>query len=570
MNRALHRLAGESTDLRRLVDPFGIAESLEEVRQAWLAHPAELAGALTEAALGFAKLNLQVLSLAAWTGGAGTHQAVAEDERFADPLWSTLPAYALIRDNYLHFTHWLEDAIYRTPGVSARQRRRAAFWARQWLNAIAPTNFLATNPVALRKTAESGGLSLLQGSRNFLDDLRAGDVQMTDPSAFRVGVNLAITPGAVVFRNALVEVLHYRATTERVREIPVVIVAPWINKYYVLDLRPENSLIRHLVEQGFDVYVTSWKNPGREQADTTFDDYMINGVLRAIDVARGISGAPQVHAVGYCLGGTALAALMAWLHRRHEDSPGEHPVAHWTLFASLLDFSRPGAIEVFIDEKSVEFLERLMAHQGYLEGRQMAWSFRMLRPNSLIWRYVVHGYLYGEKPRPLDVLYWNTDTTRLPQAMHSFYLREFYLANKLAQRDALELAGLPIDLRRIRQPLYCVGCEEDHIVPWKAAFEACRLVSGPVRFTLTSSGHILGIVNPPVEPPKRHYWAGEAAGATRAEEWRQRQERLPGTWWQDWLPWLAEHCGALKAPPPLATEQYPALGEAPGTYVLEP
>ncbi|MFZ5556315.1 MAG: PHA/PHB synthase family protein [Pseudomonadota bacterium] len=570
MNQTKTNHERRGSDLKRVLDPFGIADALGEVQRAWLEHPQELTGELMRYGREFFELNLRLANPALLTGrGVPLSEASREDERFAEPEWSQLPAFAALKEHYLHVTHWLEDAIYRTPGAPSRIKRRAAYWVRQWLNAIAPTNYFLTNPVAVRRFWETGGQSLVQGARNLIDDVRVGDVQMVDRSAFRVGENLATTPGAVVFRNRLLEVIHYRPAGARVHAIPLVIVAPWINKYYILDLNEKKSLIRHLVSHGFDVYVTSWRNPGPELAEVTYDEYMIDGVLAAIEVAREVSGAQRVHAVGYCLGGTTLAALMAWLNRKHERSE-DVPVAHWTLFASLVDFSRPGAIEVFIGPDSVEFLEELMRAQGYLDGREMARAFRMLRSNSLIWHYVVHGYLYGEAPPAFDVLYWNADTTRLPRAMHSFYLREFYLENRLTKKDGVTLAGLPIDLRRIRQPLYAVGCEEDHIAPWKAAFDICARTGGPVRFVLSSSGHILGIVNPPVKPPRRNYWVGDARGQANAEDWRHARERRAGSWWEDWVPWLARHCGPLKEPPPLATRKHPKLADAPGTYVLEP
>jgi len=391
-------------------------------------------------------------------------------------------------------------------------------------------------------------------------------VQMVDRSAFKVGQNLAATPGAVVYRNELLELIQYAPATAKVRTVPIVIIPPWINKFYILDLNEKKSLLRYLVSRGFTVFVVSWKNPTAAQADTTFEDYLMKGMRQAIDAARAISKVPQVHAVGYCIGGTALATLMAWFNREYP-AESDVPVAHWSLLTTLVDFSRPGGIEVFIDEKTIEALEHMMDQQGFLDGRDMARSFRLLRSNSLIWHYFVHNYLYGETPPPFDVLYWNTDVTRMPRAMHSFYLREFYLHNKLVQKNALEIAGQPIDLGCIRQPLYAVGCEEDHIAPWKATFKIGR-IAAPVRYTLSSSGHILGIINPPAKPPKRWYWSGEI-DAESAEEWHKHQKKIDGTWWEDWSAWLAKRCGAqIEARTPGSTE-YPVLGAAPGTYVHE-
>lgn len=561
----LGRCAGEFASLNQALDPFGIGASFAQIAQGWLTHPDELSASLSRLALGLQNVQLSVWQSALGLPPVAPIEAARDDARFADPAWSQVPAFSLLKQYYLAYTHWLEDTLYDSPGVAAKDRRRAAFWARQWLNAIAPTNYFLTNPTAVRKFWETGGGSLANGIRLWLDDLRVGDVQMTDRSAFQVGKNLATTPGAVVYRNELMELIRYQPETERVHAVPIVIMPPWINKYYILDLTEKNSLVRHLVREGFTVFAMSWRNPGVNLAGTTFDDYLTRGLNEAVDAARRSCGVPRVHAVGYCIGGTALSALMAWLNRRHANE-ADVPVAHWTLLATLVDFARPGAVEVFIDENTIETLENMMAQQGYLDGREMGRTFRMLRSNSLIWHYFVHGYLYGETPPPFDVLYWNTDVTRMPCAMHSFYLREFYLKNRLVARDELTLAGEPIDLGRIRQPLYAVGCEEDHIAPWKATFKIADKIPAPVRYTLSSSGHILGIINPPVTPPKRSYWSGEAEDGS-PEHWHRRQRRIEGSWWNDWTAWLAERCGPQIDPPPVATSEFPKLADAPGTYV---
>lgn len=553
--------------LNDTTDPFDIAASFNKVAREWLGHPRELSETLSTLAVELHRLQLHAWQVAAGLEPQRPAVATHNDERFADPAWSEVPTFSLLKQYYLLYTRWLEDALYDTPGASARERRRAAFWARQWLDAVAPGNYLLTNPVALRKFWETGGESLVRGLKNWLDDVRVGDIQMVDRSAFKVGGNLATTPGAVVYRNSLMELIHYAPATGEVHALPVVFVPPWINKYYILDLTEKKSLVRHLVNQGFDVYMVSWKNPTADMAETTFDAYLMDGIRRAVDVARAVSGQPRVHAAGYCIGGTALAAMMAWYNREHAN-PDDVPVAHWTLLTTLLDFSRPGAVEVFIDESTISVLEDMMARQGYLDGREMGRTFRMLRPNTLIWHYFVHGYLYGETPPAFDVLYWNTDVTRMARAMHSFYLREFYLHNRLIRKDGVTLAGHPIDLALIRQPLYAVGCEEDHIAPWKATFKNTSTISAPSRYTLTSSGHILGIINPPVKPPKRSYWTGAATDAP-PEDWLKEQKEIHGTWWEDWVQWLAARCGGRVKLPPTATDRYPKLADAPGTYVQE-
>lgn len=559
--------ADQLAAVNQAVDPFGIGASFADVTQAWLAHPIQLASSLADLAR-----NVQAMQLSAWQAAAGlTPTSVVKtapnDVRFADAAWTELPAFALLKNYYLLYTHWLQDALFESPGVPAKERRQTTFWARQWLNAIAPSNFLLTNPVALRKAWESGGQSVGAGLKLWLDDLRVGDVQMVERGAFKVGQNLATTPGAVVYRNELMELIQYTPTTPEVRTVPLVIIPPWINKYYILDLNDKKSLLRYLVNQGYTVFVVSWKNPASAQADTSFDDYLMKGMKQAIDVARAICQVPQVHAIGYCIGGSGLTALMAWLNREHADA-ATVPVAHWTLLATLVDFSRPGAIEVFIDRRTIEALEKMMAQHGFLDGREMSRAFRLLRSNSLIWQYFVHSYLFGEAPPAFDVLYWNTDVTRMPRAMHSYYLRRFYLDNALIKKDALTMAGHPIDLGRICQPLYAVGCEEDHIAPWKATFQIAKHLAAPVHYTLSSSGHILGIINPPVKPAKRSYWSGES-GDGSPDEWLKHQRKIEGSWWEDWTAWLARRCGPKVAARSPGSAEYPVTSTAPGSYVHE-
>ena len=551
-----------------LFDPFGIVAPMAHAQFAWWLHPLEFTELATKFAGDLAALELNLGTKAVRPGTPDAVQPQADDKRFADPVWSREPGWDLLKQWYLFYTRHVQDALFQTPGMSPRERRRAAFWWRNWLNAVAPTNFLLTNPVAMRLGVESGGESLRRGFEIFMQDLQAGTVRMTDPEDFKVGGNLATTLGAVVFRNRLMELIHYAPAAERVRPTPVVIVTPWINKFYVLDLEPKKSLVRYLLKEGFDVYITSWKNPDRDLAETGFDEYLTQGVDEAVRVARSLSGTDKVHAVGYCIGGTLLTTYMAWLARRYPD-PAAMPVAHWSLFATLVDFQSPGDIEVFLDEGSVRWLTDSMRTRGFLEGREMASTFRLLRSNSLIWHYVVHGWLYGERPAPHDVLYWNMDTTRIPYRMHEFYLRQMKLRNGLVKPNALTLAGEPIDLSRIHQPLYQVATEDDHIAPWRQTFRLNGWVTGHKRFVLSSSGHILGIVNPPVTPPKRRYRVAPAHRGQAADAWHETAKELTGSWWEDWRDWLAQHCGEPGAPPPLATKEFPKLADAPGTYVLE-
>jgi polyhydroxyalkanoate synthase len=551
-----------------LFDPLGVVEPLVHAQAAWLLHPQELAELWSRAAAQWWQLQLHSASQLTGRRSADVIVPQPDDARFADRVWTDEVGWDLAKQWYLFLTRQVQDALFQTPGLAPKERRRAAFWWRKWLNAMAPTNFLLTNPVALRKAIETRGESLRRGFEIFMEDLQAGTVRMTEPEDFVVGGNLATTRGAVVYRNRLLELIHYAPVAEQVRPVPIVLVTPWINKYYVLDLEPRKSLVKYLLEHGFDVYITSWRNPDAALGDIGFDDYLVEGVDAAVQAARAVSGAKQVHAVGYCIGGTLLSTYLAWSNRAAA-SPAEAPVAHWSLFASLVDFQSPGDIEVFIDEGSVRWLSSLMRARGYLDGKEMATTFRLLRSNSLIWHYVVHGWLYGERPASHEVLYWNMDTTRMPCRMHEFYLREMYLNNRLVKPDSLTIAGRPIDLSAIRQPLYCVAAEDDHIVPWRQAFRINGWVTSPKRFVLTTSGHILGIVNPPVKPPKRAFRVAPAHRGQAADAWHARSHPQSGSWWEDWTAWLAERCGPPGAPPALATARYPALAAAPGTYVLE-
>ncbi|MEN3373220.1 alpha/beta fold hydrolase [Dechloromonas sp. ZS-1] len=550
-------------------DPFGVMTSMLSAQVAWLMHPQEL----TRAAVGLSgdlmALQAHVARRALGMPSEDVIKPHADDARFADPVWTESPSWDIIKEWYLAFTHRLEDMLFETPGLSDKERRRSAFWLRKWLNMVAPTNFFLMNPVALQRFVDSKGESLQAGLTHFMRDVQAKNILMVEPDAFTVGRDLGTTPGKVVFRNHMLELIHYAPTTDTVRAMPIVITTPWINKFYILDLTPKKSMVKYLTDQGFSVFITSWKNPGADMAAVRFDDYLLDGVNEAVRVACEFCKVPKVHLAGYCIGGTLVTTYMAWANKRF--GADKVPVAHWTLFTTLTDFSHPGDIDVFIDEACVGAIEGMMAKKGYLDGAEMASSFRLLRSNSLIWHYWVHSYLLGEALPPFDVLYWNMDTTRMPQAMHAYYLREMYLQNNLIKRDKLQIAGESIDLDAIVQPLYAVTAEDDHIAPWKQCYRVRKYinVAAPVRFVLSTSGHILGIVNPPVNPPKRAYWIGEPERNEHWEHWHERAERHDGTWWADWTRWLGERTGDLVPAYPADNRKFPALADAPGTYVLE-
>ena len=553
----------------KAADPYGVTASLLNAQAAWMMHPQELMRAASALSGDLIALQAHLMRRALGMPSADVIAPHADDVRFADPVWTQVATWDIIKEWYLAFTHRLQDMYFETPGLSDKERRRAAFWSRKWLNMVAPTNFFWLNPVAMERFIRTRGQSAAQGFQNFMRDVQAKNIQMVEPDAFVVGKDLATTPGKVVFRNRLVELIHYAPTTEKVRATPIVIVTPWINKFYILDLTAKKSMVKYLTDQGFSVFITSWKNPGADMAEVRLDDYLLEGVNEVVRVAGDFCKVPKVHLVGYCIGGTLVATYMAWANRRF--SPDQVPVSHWTLFTTLTDFAHPGDIDVFIDEACIGALDETMAKKGYLDGSDMASSFRLLRSNSLIWHYWVNSYLMGEPLPPFDVLFWNVDTTRMPRAMHAYYLHEMYLNNNLIKRDKLTIAGEPIDLDRIVQPLYVVTAEDDHIAPWKQCYRIRKYINvqAPVRFVRSSSGHILGIVNPPVNPPKRTYWIGEPERNEHWEHWFDRAEQKPGSWWEDWTAWLGGRCGELVNAYPAASRAFPALADAPGTYVLE-
>jgi polyhydroxyalkanoate synthase len=555
--------------ISKAIDPYGVTTSLLNAQVAWMMHPQELSRAVHALSSDLFALQTHVMRRAMGMSSVDVIKPNADDARFSDPIWTDSASWDIIKEWYLAFTRHLEDMLFETPGLSDKERRRSAFWLRNWLNMVAPSNFLFLNPVAMERFVATNGASLKAGWENFQRDAKAKNIQMVDPDAFTVGKDLATTSGKVVFRNRLVELIHYTPTTEKVRATPIVIITPWINKFYILDLTARKSMVKYLTDQGFSVFITSWKNPGEELADIRLDDYLLEGVDEVVRVACEFCKVPQVHLVGYCIGGTLVSTYMAWANKRF--AKDKVPVAHWTLFTTLTDFAHPGDIDVFIDESCIGALEESMARKGYLDGNEMASSFRLLRSNSLIWNYWVHSYLLGEPLPPFDVLFWNVDSTRMPQAMHSYYLREMYLHNNLIKRDKLTIAGESIDLDRIVQPLYAVTAEDDHIAPWKQCYRIRKYVNvaASVRFVLSTSGHILGIVNPPANPPKRAYWIAEPERNEHWEQWFDRAEKRPGTWWEDWATWLGERTGEMVEAYPASNRKFPALADAPGTYVLE-
>jgi polyhydroxyalkanoate synthase len=501
------------------------------------------------------------LGLAGASSGKGPASAAA-DKRFAAPEWHTNPAYRTLQQVYLLASDWLLEQS-NVDDMDEAEQQRISFHLRQFVDAMSPTLILMSNPAALRKAIETGGASLAAGAANLLADLQAGRLSMVDVEAFAPGRNLALTPGKVVHRNRLIELIQYTPTTEKVHKTPLLILPPWINKYYILDMQPKNSLVRYLVEQGFTVFLISWKNPDASMDEIGIEDYMDLGPLEASDVVREITGSPTLNAMGYCIGGTLLTMTLAVLAAK-----GDKRFNSASFMVSLQDFSRVGDTAVFMDEPGLDLIEQQMMERGYLDSREMSNMFNLLRSNDLIWANVVNNYLMGNKPPAFDLLYWNSDGTRMARAAHSWYLRNTYVENNLIKPGKITLKGEALDLGRIRQDTYAVGTEKDHIVPWDAAWRITQLFGGDVRFVRASSGHIAGIINPP--GGKGTYWTQEpGAVASSAEEWLESARRHEGSWWPDWTAWLAARSGRKGTPPALGSAQHLPLQDAPGTYVLE-
>jgi len=505
-----------------------------------------------------------------WLKAAGVEApAVAEpakgDARFKDADWSSNFLFDYIKQSYLIAARHIQHAVSSVHGLPEESEKKVAFFTRQYVDALSPSNFLLTNPQVLRETAASGGQNLVKGLNNLLADLEKGGgqlrISMTDESAFQLGRNVATAPGKVVFQNDLMQLIQYQPATSESYRTPLVIIPPWINKYYILDLREKNSFIRWAVAQGHTVFVVSWVNPDARLAQKGFDDYMLEGPLAALDVVEKATGERKVNFIGYCLGGTLLGATLAYLQGKKQDR-----VATATFFVSLLDFSQPGELGVFIDEEQVANLERKMNQRGYLEGSEMAGTFNLLRANDLVWSFVINNYLLGKDPFPFDLLYWNTDSTRMPARMHSFYLRNMYIKNLLGVPGGITLAGEPLDLSQVKLPAYFISTAEDHIAPWKTTYRGARYLGsaarGSVRFVLGGSGHIAGIVNPPAAK-KYHYWTNDALPET-PEQWFETAEQHPGSWWEDWQAWIEKH-NAAKVP---ARAPVDALEDAPGSYAM--
>ena len=545
------------------LEPGVVSKTYQTLWQHMLADPARLVQAQASLWQDYAKLWESTARRMAGEDAEPVAAPEPGDRRFKDDAWAENPIYDHIKQSYLLASKFMLSTVRETEGLDAHTAQKADFYTRQFIDALAPTNFAATNPGVVRRTVETGGENLVQGLEHMLDDLERGQgrlrIRMTDLDKFKLGENVAVTPGRIVFENDLMQLVQYAPATDVVRKRPLLIVPPWINKFYILDLRPKNSFIKWAVEQGHTVFVISWVNPDERLAEKSLDDYMLEGPVAALDAVEQATGEPRVNAIGYCLGGTLLAATLAYLKAK-----GRQAVESATFFTTMVDFEEPGELGVFIDDEQLSLMERAMEEKGYFDGSSMAEAFNLLRANDLIWSFVVNNYLMGKEPFPFDLLYWNSDSTRMPRAMHSAYLREMYRHNRLREPGGITLAGVPIDLATVDVPVYILSTREDHIAPWRSTYAATRLYGGPIRFVLAMSGHIAGVVNPPAAN-KYGYYTGALAASPDA--WLEAATAHEGSWWPDWDVWVSAHDGGEAAPREPGDGALPVIEEAPGRYV---
>ena len=509
------------------------------------------------------QLALWVGMMASVSGQAATEPIVAPnrgDRRFNAAEWRDHPGYSLLKQSYLLNARLIGDMVEATE-LDPPTKERVRFYARQFVDAMSPANFASTNPDVLKLALETRGESLQAGFKNLLADMNKGGLTITDEQAFEIGKNVAVSEGAVVFENELFQLIQYAPLTEQVATRPLLIVPPCINKFYILDLQPENSFVRFIAEQGHTVFLVSWRNPDASCGKVTWDDYVAQGAIKAIAIAREVSGADQVNAVGWCVGGTILSTALAILRAQ-----GDKSVASLTLLTTMLDFREPGDLGVFIDEQGVSQREQTIGQGGIYKGAELGFVFQTLRANDLIWPNVINNYLKGKSPEAFDLLYWNADATNLPGPMYAWYLRNMYLENNLKEPAKLTVCDTPVDLGAIDVPSYVLATQEDHIVPWRSAYLTTQLVGGKSQFVLGASGHIAGVINPATKN-KRSYWTGGQQGDD-PEQWLASATEAPGSWWNHWIKWLAPKGGkAIAARRKLGSRKYPVIEPAPGRYV---
>jgi len=551
-----------------MTEIVGLPETFAELTRRMIAEPEHLANAQMK----FWENGLKLLGYFNARLAGQTPAPVAQpdrgDKRFLDPDWSEDPYFDFLKQQYLLFTTWVEDIVDGTDGLAPHERQKAQFFTRRLTDAMAPTNFLLTNPEALHETIETRGENLIRGLEMAIEDMEKGhgklSVRTTNDDAFVIGKDLANTPGKVVFRNDLMELIQYAPTTDKVRKTPLLIVPPWINKFYILDLGAQKSFMRWAVEQGHTVFAISWVNPDESLKDKAFEDYLAEGPLAALDAIERATGEREVNAIGYCIGGTLLATTLAHLAANKQADR----IKSATFFTTLLDFSDVGELSVFIDEGMVSRLEEHMKDSGILSGREMASTFSLLRANDLIWSFAINSYLMGKAPRPFDILFWNADSTNMPAAMHAYYLRNMYLENRLRTKGGIEIMGQPIDLSKVKTPSYFLATKDDHIAPWKSVYESARLLKGPTKYVLAGSGHVAGVINPPARNKYCHWTNVKKPNTPSA--WLKGASQHPGSWWNDWNKWVNRHAGKKDQKPRTPGKgDLKALCDAPGEYVLK-
>ena len=537
-------------------------QTLGELARLWLADPARFSQAQAEFFRLFGELWNNVLQRTFGMKVAPLIEPGPGDNRFKDPEWTANPFFDFCKQAYLLACRWAEERLAETEGLSPRDRHRAEFYLRQVTSAYSPSNFLATNPEVLRETFRTNGKNLVDGVKLLAADMeRSTDlmrISQTDTTAFELGKNLATTPGKVVFQNRLLQLIQYTPTTDKVRERPLLMVPPWINKFYILDLTAQKSFIKYVVDQGFTVFVVSWVNPGEDLADATFEDYMLEGILEAARAASEETGIDKINVLGYCVGGTALSSTLAYIAKH-----GEEPFESCTLLTTQVDFSLAGDLLLFTDDNQLASLDELMTERGFLDGSRMANVFNMMRPRDLIWPYIVNNYMLGKKPFPFDLLYWNQDSTRMAASNHKFYLREFYNENKLA-RGEMVVGNTRLELGKIKLPIMEIAAREDHIAPAASVYRGSKMFGGPVEFVLAGSGHIAGVVNPP-DKVKYQYWTNGSNGPELAD-WMKSAKEHPGSWWPYWIKWLTARSGGTTIPR-VPGKTLGVIEDAPGSYV---
>jgi len=548
-------------------DPMGIGSAFVDFTQKLMSDPDKLVKA--QVSMMSAYFDVWNNASKRWLGmdvASPTVSPARDDRRFRHEDWSESPFFDFIKQSYLVAAESVQELVADVDGLDDKTKHKVEFYTKQFVDAMAPTNFVATNPEVLRTTVETGGQNLVNGLQNFMRDFDQERgmlrTRMTDESAFELGRNVAASPGKVIFRNRMFELLQFTPSTEQVYKRPLLIMPPWINKFYILDLQPKNSLIKWLVDQGRTVFVISWVNPDESMSEVGFEDYMKEGTLTAVSEVLAETGEPDLDIVGYCIGGTLLGATLAYMRAQND----QQRVNSATFFTALLDFSEPGDLGVFIDEKQLENLDKQMSEKGYLDGTEMASTFNMLRSNDLIWSFMINNYLLGKDPFPFDLLYWNSDSTRMPRKMHKTYLKRMYIDNALVKPGEFVVDGVPVDLRTIQTPAYFISAREDHIAPWRSTFYGAQNLSGPVRFVLGKSGHIAGIVNPPAANKYGYFTGGDIHGL-EPEQWFDKTEEHEGSWWLDWHEWLKRFGEDMVPARTPGAGGHDPLEDAPGAYV---